>query len=124
MVELLSLLEVKNELKTLKSLLSNISDMVPKGNNLYQFQTFAPDPEKVEDYGGEDCAVNHGLEIIFCPQGRRDGPIVLKEQGPGLVAVVDVLEKWIQIYPKSMVLQKWIFDLATAAKYVGAVSRL
>jgi hypothetical protein len=124
MVELLSPLEVKSELKTLKSLLSNISDMVPKGDNLYQFQNFALDPEKVKDFGGEDCAVNHGLKIIFCPQGRRDGPIVLKGQGPGLVAVVDVLEKWIQIYLKSMVLQKWISDLATAAKYVGAVSRL
>jgi hypothetical protein len=98
--------------------------MVPKGDNLYQFQNFALDPEKVEDFGGKDCAVNHGLKIIFCPQGRRDGPIVLKEQGPGLVAVVDVLEKWIQIYLKSMVLQKWISNLATAAKYVGVVSRL
>jgi hypothetical protein len=52
MVELLSPSEVKNELKTLKSLLSNILDMVPKGDNLYQFQNFALDPKKVQDFRG------------------------------------------------------------------------
>jgi hypothetical protein len=64
------------------------------------------DPKKAEEFGGIDSAVNHALEIIFWPQGWQSGPIILKEQGPGLVAVVDVLETHIKSFPKSLILQK------------------
>jgi hypothetical protein len=123
-VTLLTQSEIGNHLKTLKNLLLNLPDSVPTGNQFYRFEHFVPDPEKVEDFGGEDCAVNHAFEVTFCPQGRRDGPIVLKEKGPGLVSIVDVLGHWTQAYPSSAVLQKWVIDLTDAAKHLGAVSPL
>ena len=122
--ELRTLAEIEDHLETLKILLLDLPDSVPNSSQFYCFTNYKPDPEKVEDFGGEDCAVNHALEITFCPQGRRDGPIVLKEKGPGLVSVVDVLDQWTQAYPSSVVLQRWVFDLIDAAKHLGAVSLL
>jgi hypothetical protein len=121
-VELRMPAEIKDRLKTLKTLLLDLPDSVPDGGQHYDFVHFVPDPDKVEDFGREDCAVNHALDITFCPQGRQDGPIILKEKGPGLVSVVDVLDHWTQAYPTSAVLQKWVFDLIDAAKHLGAVS--
>jgi len=118
------LTEIEDQLETLKILLLTFPDSVPNGNQFYCFGDFELDPNKVEDFGGADCTVNHALEITFCPQGRRDGPIILKEKGPGLVSVVDVLDNWIQAYPDLAVLQKWVFDLIDAAKHLGAVSLL
>lgn len=121
-VYILNLSEVDNELRKLRTLLQDLPRALPHGNQRYNFDHFSPDPEKTEDFGGEDCAVNHALEITFCPGGRRNGPILLQEQGPGLVAIVNVLHKYIHAYPSSAVLQKWIFDLMDGAKYLGAVS--
>jgi hypothetical protein len=34
---------------------------------------FVPDPEKVEEYGSAEAAVNNALEVtLFVPQGRKD----------------------------------------------------
>lgn len=121
-VELHTPAEIEDHLETLKILLLDLPDSVPDGSQFYNFAHFVPNPEKVEDFGGEDCAVNHALEITFCPLGRRDGPIISKEKGPGLVSVVDVLDHWTQAYPTSTVLQKWVFDLIEAANHLGAVS--
>jgi hypothetical protein len=89
-VELRTPAEIEDHLKTLKTLLLDLPDSVPDGGQFYNFAHFAPDPDKVEDFSGEDCAVNHALEITFCPQGRRDGPIILfidadpkEAKGPG-----------------------------------------
>jgi len=65
-VELCTPAEIEDHLKTLKILLG-LPDTVPNGSQLYNFTHFVPDPDKVEDFGGEDCAVNHALEIAFCP---------------------------------------------------------
>jgi hypothetical protein len=69
-VELHTLSDIEDQLETLKILLLNLPDSVPDGDQFYHFANFKPDPEKVEDFGGEDCAVNHTLEIAFCPQGH------------------------------------------------------
>jgi hypothetical protein len=122
-VKLFILAEIDDQLETLKILLLDLPDSVPNGDQYYNFsKDFVPNPEKVEDFGGENCAVNHALEVAFCPGGQRDGPIILKEKGPGLVGVVDLLDTWTQAYPQSTVLQKWIRDLIDAAQHLGAVS--
>jgi hypothetical protein len=120
-VRLLTFPEAKNELIKLRHYLMHLPTSLPNTSNTYTFQTFTWDPEKAEDFGGIDAAVNHALEIAFCPQGRKRGSIVLKERGPGLVAVVDVLAMHIKNFPNSAVLQKWVFDLIDAAKSHGAV---
>jgi hypothetical protein len=66
-------------------------------------------------------ALNRDLEITFCPKGRCE-LIVLKEAGPGLEAVAEVLDEWTEKFPKSMVLQKWIIDLIAASERTAEVS--
>jgi len=70
--------EIEDHLETLEILLLALPDSVPDGGQFYDLAHFAPDPERVEDFGGEDCAVNHASKF-FCPQGRQDGPMILKE---------------------------------------------
>ena len=113
--------EVKECLQTLKILLQNLPETVPKNNKYYNFQGWAPDPEKVEDMG-MDGAVNNASEVIFCPNGCLSGPFELKEQGDGLTAVVDVLGKQISDFPTNVILQKWVVDLTDSAHFSGAVS--
>ena len=93
-VELRTPAEIEDHLKTLMILLLDLPDSVPDGSQFYNFAHFIPDLDKVEDIGSKDCAVNHALEITFCPLGCQDGLIILKEKGPGLVSVVDVLDHY------------------------------
>ncbi|KAG1891160.1 hypothetical protein F4604DRAFT_1989120 [Suillus subluteus] len=62
-------------------------------------------------------ALNRELE---CVMGQRhNGPISFKERGPGLEAVVDVLESHLIEHhnsPETILLVKWVDDLTTAAK--------
>ena len=46
----------------------------------------------------------------------------MKEAGPGLEAVADVLDEWTEKFPKSTVLQKWVIDLITASEHTAKVS--
>lgn len=118
-VSLLPLDEVDKRLHNLRDLLQNLPPTVPTSSVWYNFQKYTPDPEKVDRYGSEESAVNQALEVILCP-GGRGSLIRFKERGPGLVAVVDVLKKYIHAFPNSEMLQKWIFDLTEAA--VASVS--
>lgn len=119
-VHLMNAQEVEERLSLLHLGLSSLPLSIPKSNQYYFFDVFAPDPEKVEDFG-EEGAVNHALEVAFCPDSRKSGPIVFKECGTGLDAVVDVLRKYIEKFPYSAVLQKWIIDLEAAVQAVQAV---
>ena len=77
-IELCTPAEIEDHLETLKILLLDLPDTVTDSSQFYDFTHFVPDPEKVKDFGGEDCAVNHALEITFCqcPQRCRDGPVI------------------------------------------------
>src|SRR5436189_2290388 len=103
--------ELAEALRKLRWALSNLPDSLPDGSPFYSFATFTWDPEKEEDFGSVESAINHAFEIIFCPLGRRSGPITLKGRGPRLVAIVDILETQTKAFPQSAILQKWIFDL-------------
>jgi hypothetical protein len=89
------------------------------GTSLYDFRSFEPDPQLVELYGTNEAAVNNVLEVTFAPQGRTDGPspFSLLDQGPGLVAVVDVLCRFICEFPQSVILKKWLEDFVKVAIY-------
>ena len=76
--------EVEIHLETLKVIFLGLPDTAPNGSQFYSFMHFIPDWEKVKDFGGKDCAVNHALEIVFCPQGHQDEPIILKEEAQAL----------------------------------------
>ena len=119
-VECLTQEQAQSCLEDLKIGLLTLHHYLLIGNQYYNFETYKPEPEVVQDYGAEG-ALNQDLENIFCPKGRV-GPICLKETGPGLEAVAEVLDKWIEKHPKSVVLQKWVDDLIAATEYVAEVS--
>ncbi|KAI0069879.1 hypothetical protein K474DRAFT_1713828 [Panus rudis PR-1116 ss-1] len=122
LVRVLSLDEIERELSKLAALLRGIpKTAVPCGRQHYAFENFRVSPEDAEEYGSEEAALNCTLEVTFCPGGRKAGPPVLREQGPGLVAVTNVLRHYIREFPTSVILQKWVFDLIESAKHHNAV---
>jgi hypothetical protein len=58
-------------------------------------------------------AVNRQLEIWL--GHRKDGPVVLTERGPGITAVVAVLEDYLAQLSQSVILKKWLDDLLASA---------
>ena len=107
---------ISHDLQYLRHLLSNLPDTVLHGD-IYDFRNFEPDPQLVELYGTNEAAVNNVLEVTFAPRGRVDGPspFPILEQGPGLVAIVDVLQRFITEFPQSAIMKKWLEDFLKAA---------
>ncbi|KAG8749682.1 hypothetical protein FRC11_011098, partial [Ceratobasidium sp. 423] len=80
---------------------------------LLDFRHYAPSEgalEKVESING---AVNAGLESIL---GLKVQGIILTESGPGVVALADLLEKYVRMFPDGAVLQLWGPAILTAAE--------
>ena len=86
---------------------------MPRGCQYHNFTSFAPGPEEVETHG-MDGAFNRALELSF--GSPHAAAIKFKDRSPGLVAVVDQLQKFTSQFPSNMVLQKWITDLIDCAK--------
>jgi hypothetical protein len=76
------------------------------------FNHFSPDPDWVED-SGEEAATNRELEVKL---GSRVNGLVLPERGPGVVALANVLEKFIQNFPDSVIPTLWLTDVTKAAE--------
>ena len=106
-------------LHNLRNLLKNLPSTIPTSALFYTFSSYAPDPEKLELYGSWESVLNQTLEVAFAPHGRKDGdqPFQLMEQGPGLVAVVDVLQEHLVEFPGSPILTKWVEDFTKAASF-------
>ena len=79
--------------------------------------SFSLNPEWVEDIG-EEGAVNQALEaVLFNFLPRNDAGIFkIAMQGPAIIALANILETWIQRYPTSMILQKWLQNTLDSAK--------
>ncbi len=104
-VALLNTTEIRPYLSRLEALLKGLPESITLGQQFYNFTYFGVSEEDKEDYG-EDGALNYALEILFCPAGRQKVPIVYRERGTGLVAVVNVLRTAIDKSPNSVILQK------------------
>jgi hypothetical protein len=105
---------VKADLEKLRLYLCYLPTTLPlqpsnSGNN---FQFFAPDSEWVNDIG-EEGAVNRQLEVVLGT--RAKGVIQLKERGPGVIALADVLERYLDRNPGSVILKKWLTDMTDSA---------
>lgn len=110
-VKILTKAAVNKHLAQLKVLLCGLQSTLPFGDTLYNFVNYQPHVEDCSNYN-EAGAVNHDLEVMFCPAGRQSGPIELRKRGNGLVAVVEVLRECTTTYPNDVVLlHKWIVDL-------------
>ncbi|KAG2071447.1 hypothetical protein BDR04DRAFT_1193924, partial [Suillus decipiens] len=52
--------------------LEQLPDSVLLGNSKYNFEYYAPDPDKIKLYGSTDAALNNVLEVTFAPGGWKD----------------------------------------------------
>ena len=105
---------VSSDLEKLSLYLSNLPATPPLSaqDQVHDFRNFAPDMDWLREIG-EEGAVNRQLEIML---GSRDkGGIQLKGQGPGITALAGVLRKYLEKYPGSVILQKWLSDLIESA---------
>ena len=67
--------------------------------------SFSLNPEWVKGIG--EGAVNQASEATlfnFLPRNNAG----ITTQGPAIIVLADVLETWVQRYPTSVVLQKWV----------------
>ena len=117
-VILLSLEDLDTQLLELKCLLLNLPDSLLYANQHYNFSVYASTDEEVADYSA-DSVVNHTFELVFCPSGCKHG-ITLRECGPELMTVVEVLQKYNKQFSNHAVLQKWVTDLIDTVKNAGA----
>ncbi|KAG2107137.1 uncharacterized protein F5147DRAFT_653379 [Suillus discolor] len=60
------------QLSHLRKALAQLPHSIPLGNSKYNFEHYAPDPERVELYGSTEAALNNVLEVTFAPRGRKD----------------------------------------------------
>jgi hypothetical protein len=117
-VRVLTAHEIARDLASLDALLRGLPAALPL--DVYEFDSFALDPDRVEDYGSPAAAFNRQLEVTLCPRGRING-FELCGRGPGIESIVPLLRDFIAQFPQDCTLQKWIADIADAAKRAGAV---
>lgn len=98
---------------------------IPLGNQHYQFSRYSVNDDDVELTGSTQGALNRALELAF--GNRVQGPVQFAERGPGLEAVVEVLQKYITGDDgENILLWKWVEDLslASCAAYKAAGKQL
>jgi len=106
--------------KELKLLLRALPESLPicgQESRLNRLLDFVLDEERIKDIG-EEGAVNRELEAaLFDFLPRNDaGIFFIKERGPALEALADVLEVWVTKLPGSMILQMWLSSSINSAK--------
>ncbi|KIK93575.1 hypothetical protein PAXRUDRAFT_12564 [Paxillus rubicundulus Ve08.2h10] len=106
----------RSKLNKLQIYLDHLPDSLPfrgSAESDYGFDFFGIQDEDEEDLGLEG-AVNRQLEVRL--GHRNNGPVKFKERGPGLLPVVTVLENYLNDFPGSVILMKWLDDLICSAQ--------
>ncbi|KAG2342638.1 hypothetical protein BDR05DRAFT_867280, partial [Suillus weaverae] len=55
-------------LSHLRTALAQLPHSIPLGNSKYNFEHYAPNPDRVELYGSTEAALNSALEVMFAPR--------------------------------------------------------
>jgi len=100
------------KLAYLRLLLHNLPDSVPFRNASSTVYNFSASEDDVADLGDENSAVNHALEISFGDRSKTKGIVPIKEKGPGIIAVVDVLHRCLTVDPSDARLALWLGNLS------------
>jgi hypothetical protein len=105
---------IVEKVNTLRAYLLGRPTSLPLGSETSRcnFNGFVPDSDWIEE-NGEEAAINRELEVIL---GSRARGLVLKERRPGIVILVNVLEKLIQDFPNSVSPMLWLTDVTGAAE--------
>ncbi|EDR00600.1 uncharacterized protein LACBIDRAFT_334075 [Laccaria bicolor S238N-H82] len=106
-------LQLKQYLKALPDKLP----ISPPESRLNRLLNFMLDQDWVID-AGEEVAINQELEAAlhdFLPR-NDNGIFYIKEQGPGIEALADVLDYWLPKHPGSVILELWLKSAIKSAK--------
>ncbi|OJA15427.1 hypothetical protein AZE42_13982, partial [Rhizopogon vesiculosus] len=94
--------ETREKLCLLAQYLKNLPNTIPMVDasaTEYGFDFFDTSSNEDTSDMGEVEALNRILEVRFGP--RNNGPIIFKERGIGLEAVVDVLQSSLELHARS-----------------------
>ena len=106
-------LQLKQYLKALPDKLP----LSPPESRLNRLLNFTLDEGWIID-AGEEAAINRELEAAlhdFLPR-NENGIFYIKERGPGIEALADVLEYWLPKHPGSVILELWLKSAIESAK--------
>jgi len=106
------------KLAYLRVLLLHLPDSVPFRDMSSTSYNFSVGEEDIIDLGDESSAVNRALEISFGDRSKTDGIVPIKEKGPGIAAVVDVLHECLAGDPSDARFSLWLENLSESAKEV------
>ncbi len=111
---------IRSRVNYLRHLLGSLPDTVPTkaaSDSVYKFHRFSPNYRWINSEG-VDNAANRELEARLGPRtGPRD-TFVIKERGPGLEPLADVLQVHIGKFPDDVRFTKWLEDACRAAENV------
>jgi len=110
--------EHSGKLAYLQLLLHNLPDSVPFCNASSTAYNFSVSKDDVTDLGDENSAINRVLEITFGDRSKTGGIVPIKEKGPGITAVVDVLHKCLIEDPSDAHLVLWLENLSKSTEEV------
>ena len=105
----------KRQLLDLQHLLENLPDSIPYCDINSTCYSFSISSDEIEEYGDETSAINHRLEVNFGSRHNTNGIVPIKEQGPGICAVVSALAKCSSTDARATL---WIENLCSSAEKV------
>lgn len=104
---------VSGSLNRLSFYLKHLPDTHPINNRPKpDFRSFFPDFATYDD----DEAVNRELEINLGPRTGENDTFTLHERGPGIEALAEVLQQYLEEFPTSFLLRKWLDDSLRAVE--------
>jgi hypothetical protein len=107
-----------SDLARLHHLLRHLPSDLPDAESVYPSTRVAPTPAMVEKTGNISIAVGHAFETAF--GSRANGPPVIKERGNKVVAVIEVLKKYLDEDQSNnrVVLATWVPSLTEAVELI------
>ena len=107
-----------NKLAHLQLLLHHLPDSVPFHDINSTMYNFSASEDDIADFGDVNSAINRTLEISFGNRSKMNGIVPIKEKGPGIVAVVDVLHRCLTEDPSDARLALWLENLSESTEEV------
>ena len=104
------------QLARLQHLLENLPDSPPYHDAQSTGYHFSISDDDIEEYGDENSAINHMLEVTFGPRQDTNGIVPIRERGPGICAIVPVLKKCSATNPADACITLWIDNLCSSAE--------
>ena len=116
-------MSLNQQLARLRRLLENLPSLAPYHDTQSTSYCFSVSDEDIKEYGDENSAINHMLEVTFGPRHNTNGIVPIRERGPGICAVASVLERCATTDPADARIKLWIDNLCSSAEKLYTEAR-